>query len=78
MWSGEDGSSTNGKFYWSIQPLQIRIRKYCTLPQGCQIFQTEEDLQQELDRRTKITVKRKQPEEECVVDFDPDVNELID
>jgi len=78
IWSGEDGSSTNSKFYWSVQPVQIKIRKYCTLPQGCKIFESEEELQEELTMRKKITIKKKIQDDETVADFDPDVNELID
>jgi hypothetical protein len=78
IWSGEDGSNTNGKFYWSVQPVQIKVRKYCTLPQGCKIFESEEELQEELNRRKKIHIKKKIQDDEPVVDFDPDVNELLD
>lgn len=78
IWTGEDGSNTNGKFYWSVQPVQIKIRKYCTLPQGCKIFESEAELQEAFDMRKKIHIKKKIQDDEAVVEFDPDVNELLD
>jgi hypothetical protein len=78
VWSGEDGTSTNGKFYWSVQPVQVKIKRYCTLPEGCKIFESEAELQRALESRKKITIKRRVDDDEAVVDFDPDVNELLD
>lgn len=79
IWTGNgDDGTNNGKFYWSVQPVQIKIRRYCTLPEGCKIFEDENELKEELDRRTKVTVKKRVQEEEPVADFDPDVNELLD
>jgi hypothetical protein len=80
-WGGSGAAAASGsvgKFYWSVTPVQIKIKRYCTLPQGCKIFETEPELQQELDQRKKVVIKRKIVDEEAVVDFDPDVNELLD
>lgn len=79
IWTADDGGSiTNGKFYWSVQPVQIKINKYCTLPEGCQIFENEELLTKELDVRQESQIKVQVRDEEPVTDFDPDVNELLD
>ena len=66
------------KMYWIVNPVQIRIKQYCTLPEGCQIFDNEEDLNIELKQRKKVLIKTRAVEEEPVVSFDPDVNELLD
>lgn len=66
---------SSGTYYWVVQPVQIKIKRYFTLPEGCKIFDNEQDLQNELDNRAQSTA---QPDDEAVVDFDPDVNELLD
>lgn len=81
VWSGDGNGNESGNpkhFYWSVLPSQIKIKRYCTLPTGCQIFETEPAFTKEVDKRKKIEVRRKQPEEDSVIDFDPDVNELLD
>lgn len=79
VWTGDDGSlSSNGKFYWTVQPVQIKVKRYFTLPKGCEIFDNVEEFEEEMDKRKKITVKTRVQDEEAVVDFDPDVNELLD
>lgn len=82
IWSGEDGTSGpgsgSGKYYWSVQLVQMKIRRYCMLPEGCKIFEDEEELQRELESRKKIHIKKRVHDDEAVVDFDPDVNELLD
>lgn len=76
VWSRED--STSQSFYWTIQPIQIKVKRYFTLPEGCKIFDNEEELKGDMDIRKKITIKKRVEDEEAVVDFDPDVNELLD
>jgi hypothetical protein len=68
----------NGVFFWSISPAQIKIRKYCTLPEGCIIFEDELQLKQHLNERDTLQIKAKEQSEEPVVEFDPDVNELLE
>lgn len=75
VWSG---AGEDGKFYWSVQPIQIKIKRYCSLPEGCVIFDNEAELEEELHKRKKITIKKRVQDEEAVADFDPDVNELMD
>jgi hypothetical protein len=71
--------NTISKFYWSISPVQIRIKKYCTLPEGCEIYEDEEKLKSALKERKKIVIKsRSSVADEPVEGFDPDVNELLD
>jgi hypothetical protein len=67
----------NDYFFWSLLPSQIKVKKYCTLPEGCIIFEEEALLQQELETRRQVQVTTK-VQDEPVADFDPDVNELID
>lgn len=68
----------NGHFFWAPWPAQIKVRKYCALPEGCQIFSNEEELKQELQERKQTVIKVREHDEEPVMDFDPDVNELLD
>ena len=69
--------SSTGNYYWVVKPVQIKVKRYFALPQGCKIFDNDTDLAEEMDRR-----KEQQPAvpdvEEALVDFDPDVNELLD
>lgn len=79
VWTGDDlDMNTNRKFYWSVQLVQMKIKRYCMLPEGCKIFEDEQELQRELESRKKIHVKKRIHDDEAVVDFDPDVNELLD
>jgi hypothetical protein len=76
VWEGE-GSS---KFYWAVQPVQIKVKRHFTLPEGCMIFDSEETFHMEMDKRKKTPASRpkERVDEEPVADFDPDVNELLD
>jgi hypothetical protein len=67
----------NGHFFWSPFPAQMKIRKFCALPEGCIIFNEEEPLKEELKKRKNVTIKVRVPDDEAVTDFDPDVNELL-
>jgi hypothetical protein len=67
-----DGGNT--KYYWSVQPVQIKIRRFCTLPEGCKIFESEAEFRE----ASTEGPAEKEKEEEGIVDFDPDVNELLD
>lgn len=76
IWRSGD---TISRFYWNITPAQIRIKKYCTLPEGCEIYEDEETLKEALKERKKVVIKsRSSVTEEPVQSFDPDVNELLD
>ena len=76
IWRSGD---TISRFYWSVTPAQIRIKKYCTLPQGCEIYEDEERLKAALKERKKVVIKsRSSISDEPVQSFNPDVNELLD
>lgn len=69
--------NTITKFYWIVTPAQIRVKNFCSLPEGCEIFEDEDHLQVELDKR-KENIIGSEIIEEPVTNFDPEVNELID
>lgn len=69
----------SGVYYWTVSVVQIRVRRYCTLPDGCIIFTDEQELKSELEsRKIKPQIKLRAQDEEAVAEFDPDVNELLD
>ena len=71
--------NTISRFYWTISPAQVRVKKYCTLPEGCEIFEDETMLKSALKERKKVVIKsRSSVSDEPVQSFDPDVNELLD
>ena len=62
---------------WSLWPLQIKIKHYCILPEGCLIYDTEEQLIQALLSRNSVSSSVRSEEFDAVIDFDQDVNELL-
>lgn len=65
----------NGTFFWSIWPVQMKIMARNLLPVGSQVFTSIENLREAL-KDTVVTVTE-EPDIDCVIDFDPDVNELL-
>lgn len=55
---------------------QLMILSYCTLPKGCIIFNDEEGLKHEMENR-KLSAPIINDDDDAVIDFDPDVNELL-
>jgi hypothetical protein len=68
-----------GHASWTLWPMQVKIKHYCILPEGCLIYETEEELQAGLATRAEMEPKQtdRLTELDAVVDFDPDVNELL-
>lgn len=69
-----------GHFFWSATPVQMKVCQFCTLPEGCIVFHSEDRLRDELSKRHDTVVDTRKEEETPVPveDFDPDVNELMD
>ena len=70
-----------GKVMWSLRPLQIKVQQYCALPEGCIIYDELPEAEEAVKERIKVKVQAKERTNEhldAVVDFDPDVNELLD
>lgn len=61
------------KYIWPSHPVQLRLKGFCTLPPGCQIHESLTSLHMALADHASKTVDVYDP----VVDFDPDVNELL-
>lgn len=66
-----------GTYFWSLSPVQVKIKEFCTLPEGCVIFTDEQELMNELSTRTQTQIEIRHEQEAPVVDFDPDLNELL-
>lgn len=68
-----------GYVSWSLWPVQIKIKRYCVLPEGCLIYDTVEDVNKAVKQRVQIKPKPKHTDAlDAVVEFTPDVNELLD
>lgn len=67
-----------GHFFWSATPIQMKVCQFCTLPEGCIVFHSEDKLREELATRHNIVTEAREEEEAPVQNFDPDINELMD
>jgi len=68
-----------GVYYWTVSAVQIKVRRYCTLPEGCIVFTDEDELKAELEsRKIRPQIRLRAQDEEAVAEFNPDVNELLD
>lgn len=67
-----------GTYFWSIKAAQVKITDMAELPVGCQIFESEDDLQAyfaAVDAEPAPVLD--DDEIDCVIDCDPDINELL-
>lgn len=67
----------NEMLLWRLKVHQLKIDQYYILPQGCQIFENEGELQEVLSKK-KIVIKKRNELEDPARDFDQAVNELLD
>lgn len=67
-----------GHFFWSVSLAQMKVCQFCTLPEGCIVFHSEDKLREELATRREMITEKREEEEAPVQDYDPDVNELMD
>ena len=69
----------NGYVTWQVWPIQIKVKQYCVLPEGCLILNSLDEVDGALKQRIKVKVKSRSVDDlDAVVDFDPDANELMD
>ena len=75
-------STFKGHIIWQAKVLQIRIKTYSTLPEGCMIYNTEEEVLAALHQRTErplSSMPGNDPDDDTggIPDYGLDVNELL-